>query len=293
MQTLISLIPFMKIPSNGWYAVLGDPIEHSQSPFIHSAFARQTGIDLRYEKIRIPADQFEPILNNLIADHLLGANVTIPHKFDAFHFASEKTCRAAFAQAANTLVIRSDGIIADNTDGIGLVTDIEKNAGFPLANANILIIGAGGAVSGILPSILDCRPASVMLANRSLDKAEKLVDQLSHLANDTTITVASFDGLRQQHFDLIINGTSTGLTGASLELPDDIFTNCSLVYDMMYGKNLAFLEKAKQLGACSVRDGLGMLVEQAAESFYLWHGVKPDTLPVLDILRHRLDKSNP
>ena len=281
----------MKNQTPGWYAVLGDPIEHSLSPQIHQAFARQAGISLVYKKVNVRADEFESSFNQLIQNHLLGANVTVPHKFLAFQFATEKTARAQEAQAANTLIIKPDAIIADNTDGVGLITDIQKNAKFPLKDKHILVIGAGGAVSGVLSMLLEQKPASLTLTNRSVDKSEALAAAFATKYPAIPIVARSFGETGLVSYDLIINGTSASLSNQKMDISPAVFSNAPFVYDMMYGPQVSFLEQAKTQGAGIVRDGLGMLVEQAAESFFLWHGIRPQTEPVLDEIRKQINRS--
>ena len=275
----------MKNQVSNWYAVLGDPVAHSKSPQIHAAFAQQTSIALHYTKEQIPAGEFEACVHKMVQHHLLGANVTVPYKFDAFNLATQKTQSALLAQAANTLTFQSGAIIADNTDGIGLVTDIETNAGFSLAGKRLLIIGAGGAVAGVLSAIIERKPACITLTNRSLEKAEALVNRFGHIDPKTPLSAKSLDQTATMDYECIVNGTSASLSGQRIHLPDRVFYNCPLVYDMMYGPSLFFLKQARESGAQTVRDGLGMLVEQAAASFYVWHGIKPNTQPVLETLR--------
>lgn len=271
-----------------WYAVIGDPIAHSKSPEIHALFSEQTGIPMRYTRIRVPADEFELRMHEMIAHGLGGASITVPHKLSAFQFATEATKRATIAESANLLTIVDNRITADNTDGIGIVTDIENNNAFSLTGRRILVLGAGGAVRGVLGSLIGRKPASVTIVNRTYDKARELARRFSLL--DSSVRV---DSRRIEEasgvYDCIINGTSASLSGQSLPVSSRVFEDCPLVYDMMYASTLtSFLQTARESGAMTVRDGLGMLVEQAAEQFLIWHGVRPETLPVLAALRSKL-----
>lgn len=266
------------------YLVLGNPIEHSLSPTIHRLFAEQTGEEAEYDRLLVEADAFDDTVRQLQQDGIAGANVTVPFKEQAFRIADESSPRAAMAAAANTLVFRQGGsILADNTDGVGLVNDLMHNYELPLSGRNILIVGAGGAVRGVLKPLIDERPSSITLANRTREKAEQI---RALFADQFNITVCEFAELEGQQFDIVINGTSLGLQGKVAPLPDNLFTPASLAYDMMYGQgSLPFQQWARSQGAEQALDGLGMLVGQAAESFYIWRGVRPDPLPVIDHLR--------
>ncbi|GGX47928.1 shikimate dehydrogenase [Saccharospirillum salsuginis] len=265
------------------YAVLGHPIKHSLSPEIHTAFARQTGQDLEYEAIELPVTSFETRVWQMFRDGFRGFNVTVPFKKDAHDFADELTERAKRARAVNTLVQLEDGrILGDTTDGAGLVFDLEEQLGWSLENSHILILGAGGAVRGILESLLESNPAQVVLANRTLAKAEDLTDDFPEIAP------SSFDEL-EGHFDIIINGTSASLSGHLPPLPEGLITSETRCYDMMYGKGeTAFNRWAREQGAKECADGLGMLVGQAAVSFEIWRGVQPEPESVLKELRGQL-----
>lgn len=288
------------------YGVIGHPIGHSRSPWIHAAFARQTGQDLTYTAIDSPLDGFAATLDRLHLEGYGGVNVTVPFKFEAHALATTHSERATLAQAANTLMWRhtpqgSVTLHADNTDGAGLVRDITHNAALPLAGRRILVLGAGGASAGVLGALIAERPAAIVVANRSLGKADRLVVQHAQVAarHGVALTLSGLDAVTAgptdpasplpASFDVIVNATSTSLGGAPLRLRPACLVPGALVYDMMYGPAAApFLDAAAGLGA-TVRDGLGMLVEQASEAFALWRSVRPDTGPVLAELRAMLD----
>lgn len=268
------------------YVVFGNPIGHSKSPMIHQLFAQQTGEQLEYRTLLAPLDDFAGCALGFFQQGR-GANVTVPFKEDAYRLADSLTARAQRAGAVNTLSKLADGsLLGDNTDGAGLVRDLTVNAGFSLAGKRILLLGAGGAVRGGLEPLLAEKPASLIIANRSVDKAEVLAESFGDLG---PVSASGFDWLRES-VDVIINATSASLTGdvppiaASLIEPGK-----TLCYDMMYGKEpTAFCRWASEQGAALSMDGLGMLAEQAAEAFYLWRGVRPDTAPVLAELRRQL-----
>ena len=264
------------------YAVIGNPIAHSKSPQIHAAFAKQTNQDISYEGVLAPLDGFAATIQDLINKGFKGANVTVPFKFEAYKICDSLSARAisSGSGAVNTLTFFSNGEIhGDNTDGVGLRNDIEQNLGFSIANKHILILGAGGAAHGILNSLLGV--SSITIANRTHGKALQLVMAIK----DYEAKASTFESL-EKPYDLIINATSTGLTGKALPVPDIIFShNSCLAYDMMYGRETPFMAQARANGA-QVADGLGMLVEQAAEAFYLWRGMRPETAPVIAMLRN-------
>lgn len=264
------------------YAVIGNPIAHSKSPMIHEAFAKQTQQDISYERILAPLDSFEATVKGLIAQGYKGANVTVPFKFEAFNMADVRKPRTLLAAAANTLLFDAQGIAADNTDGAGLVRDITDNLKHAIAGKSLLLLGAGGAAEGVLQPLLDCKPSRLVIANRSLDKAQAMVKKITAL--ESYLQACEFNQLQNQTFDIVINATSAGLTDTALPLPDIIFSKNCLAYDMMYGRETPFMKQARAAGA-QVADGLGMLVEQAAEAFYLWRGVRPDTKPVIAMIR--------
>lgn len=265
------------------YAVFGNPIGHSKSPAIHACFAAQTGQDLVYEALLAPLDGFAAAIAQFMAAGGKGANVTVPFKEEAFRLAQRRTPRAERAGAVNTLAFGPDGIMGDNTDGAGLTRDIEANLGFPLAGRRVLLLGAGGAARGAIAPLLACRPASLAIANRSAGKAADLAAEFSDLG---PIRGGGFDDLAGESFDAVINATSASLSGETLPLPAGLFASGGLAYDMMYGKgDTPFLALARRQGAACLADGLGMLVEQAAEAFLLWRGIRPDTAPVMAALR--------
>ena len=261
------------------YAVIGNPIEHSKSPLIHQSFAAQMGKDISYERVLAPLDGFAHTVNHLISSGYRGANVTVPFKFEAYKLCTSLSARARSigSEAVNTLSFIDDEIHGDNTDGVGLLNDIEHNLNFNIKGKEILILGAGGAAHGVLNSLFGAK--SITVANRTLEKALQLVTCIS----DINASALMFETL-DRPYDLIINATSVGLTNTKLPIPDVVFGKGCLAYDMMYGRETAFMLQAKNAGA-RVADGLGMLVEQAAEAFHIWHGFMPDTKPVIDMLR--------
>ena len=271
------------------YAVIGNPISHSKSPLIHAAFAKQTNQDISYEAVLAPLDGFAATIQDLINQGFKGANVTVPFKFEAFALCDNLTERAQAAGAVNTLTFSAKQIYGDNTDGLGLVNDINNNlkhatglnhSSASLKGARILLLGAGGAAQGVLLPILNANPASITIANRTLDKAQKMLNKSSSKA-----TASTFEDLKNQQFDIVINATSTGLSDTALPIPDSIFAKNCLAYEMMYGRETPFMAQARANGA-QVADGLGMLVEQAAEAFSLWRHVKPETAAVIAMLQN-------
>ena len=260
------------------YAVFGHPIAHSKSPQIHAAFARQTGQDMTYEAILAPTDGFAASVAAFIAAGGRGANVTVPFKEDAFRLANRLSPRAQLAGAVNTLSFDATGIVGDNTDGAGLVADLTRNLGRPLAGRRILLIGAGGAARGVIGPLLEQRPAALVVANRTAARADALAALFGN-----GVSACGLDGI-EGAFDLVINATAASLAGELPPLPPAIFAPGCLAYDMMYGRDTPFLAFARQYGAATA-DGLGMLVEQAAEAFHLWRGVRPATAPVIAQLR--------
>ncbi len=272
------------------YAVIGNPIAHSKSPQIHAAFARQTGQELVYEAVLAPVDGFIQTVADFRARGGLGLNVTVPFKLEAFALADRHTPRAQAAGAVNTLAFDADGVLGDNTDGAGLVRDLSANFNFALAGRRILLLGAGGATRGVLLPLLDSRPASLTIANRTVAKAEALAALFAARAGSTVLDACGFDALAGRRFDLVINATAASLADALPPLPPGLYAEDALAYDMMYGRDpTRFMRAALADGAARVADGLGMLVEQAAESFTLWRGVRPDSAPVLAALRRQLD----
>lgn len=269
------------------YCVFGNPVGHSKSPAIHAAFARQTGQDISYEAILAPLDDFRGALNAFSEAGGCGANVTVPFKEEAFRLSSRRTPRAELAGAVNTLVFDKDGsdvqIIGDNTDGAGLTRDLTLNLGCALQDRRILLLGAGGAARGTLGPLLEARPAALAIANRTATKAHELAIHFSTLG---PVRGYSYGELAGQSFDLVINATSASLSGELPPLPADIFSAGSTAYDMMYKiDDTPFMAYARAHGAERVADGLGMLVEQAAEAFFVWRGIRPDCAPVMALLR--------
>ncbi len=268
------------------YVVFGNPIAHSKSPVLHRLFAEQTGESMQYDTLLAPLEGFAPCASAFFQEGR-GANVTVPFKEDAYRLANSLTPRAQRAGAVNTLSKLADGsLLGDNTDGAGLVRDLTVNAGFSLKGKRILILGAGGAVRGALEPLLAQGPTSVTIANRTVEKAEMLVELFSDLG---PVAASGFDWLREP-VDLIINATSASLAGALPPIASSLIEpGKTLCYDMMYGKEpTPFCVWATEHGAGQVMDGLGMLAEQAAEAFYLWRGVRPDTGPALAELRRLL-----
>ncbi|MFA5370517.1 MAG: shikimate dehydrogenase [Sideroxydans sp.] len=263
------------------YAVIGNPVAHSKSPLIHTLFAQQTGQDMSYEAIEAPPDGFAATIARLRAEGYKGCNVTVPFKFDAYQLATQRSGRAHDANAVNTLIFEGDEILGDNTDGVGLLADIEKNIAYKLFLKNALILGAGGAAAGVLWPLFNAG-AGIIIANRTLEKAERLAAPFEGAG---TVFAKSYEDLAGRSFDLVINATSSGLADQLPPLPPGLFKPGALAYDMMYGKETPFMAFARQQGAAIVADGLGMLVEQAATAFALWRKVRPDTKPVLEILR--------
>ena len=266
------------------YAVIGNPVAHSKSPQIHAMFATQTGQAMHYARLEAPLGGFAETARAFIESGARGANVTVPFKLDAHDFATTLSDRARAAGAVNTLLFSDNEIAGDNTDGIGLVTDIICNAQIGLQGKRILLLGAGGAARGVILPLLEQQPAELVIANRSNDKALALA---RHFLAHGRVSAAPFSAL-DGGFDIIINATAASLSDALPPIPSSVFSLDSLAYDMMYAATpTIFLRFASQHGAIS-RDGLGMLVEQAAEAFFLWRGVRPQTELVLKRLRDSL-----
>ncbi len=279
------------------YAVLGHPVAHSQSPFIHAEFARQTGEHIAYGRIESPLDGFAATVRSFIASAdpaaglgpARGCNITVPFKFQVLPLAQRASARAVLAEAANVLRFDADGWFADNTDGTGLVRDIQQHAGVPLAGQRVLLIGAGGAAAGVLGPLVEAGCASVTVANRTRDKAAQLVQRHAAWADQHGVALAA-TGLADagEAFDVVINSSASSLAGASVPVAAAVLKPGALAIDLMYGPAAQpFLDWATAHGA-TARDGLGMLVEQAAGAFELWRGVMPQTAPVLAALRTRL-----
>jgi len=267
------------------YAVIGNPIEHSKSPFIHQAFARQTGEEIEYGRILGDLDHFEEDVRRFFADGGKGLNVTVPFKERAFRLADRLGERARSAGAVNTLALQADGaLLGENTDGVGLVRDLVVNHGFRFTGRRVLLLGAGGASRGVARPLLEQHPAELVIANRTASKAETLAAGLQGL--EAPVHGCGLDALEGERFDLIVNGTAAGLKGELPAIPDDCLASGGWVYDMMYGAEpTAFVRWGRAHGAEKALDGLGMLVEQAAESFFIWRGVRPETAPVIEALR--------
>ncbi len=272
------------------YGVLGNPVAHSRSPAIHARFAELTGQVMDYGRLLVPLDAFALTLQHWVAGGASGCNVTVPFKFEAFQLAGSATERAQLAQAANTLRFSQAGIEADNTDGIGLVKDIELNAGISLAGCDLLLLGAGGAAAGVLGPLLRAGPRRLVVANRTHTRAAALVARhaghpsLHNLLQKTELLAHELQGLKAG-FDVVVNATASSLGGAATTLPPGLLKPGALAYDMMYGPAArGFLDWAASAGGLP-RDGLGMLVEQAAESFLFWRGVRPPSAQVLQEMR--------
>ncbi len=270
------------------YAVIGHPVAHSKSPWIHQAFAQQFAIDLQYLRVEAPLQGFAETVQSLQKQGYRGANVTVPFKFEAFNLSTQLSARAHAAGAVNTLSFNEQAIVGDNTDGCGLVRDIQQNLQIALRDKRVLLLGAGGAAEGVLQPLLATAPERLVISNRSLDKAQQMLDKAiaaGSVESSTQLQALSFADLAGSQFDVVINATSAGLQGAALPLPADIFARQALAYDMMYGRETPFMRLAREQSAI-VADGLGMLIEQAAEAFYIWHHVRPDTAAVLTAMRN-------
>ncbi len=277
------------------YCVFGHPIEHSKSPWIHARFAELTGQTLHYEKTFVPLDSFVAVLQAFQATGGKGCNITLPFKTEAAHIATTCSPRVALAQACNTLKFDATGTYGDNTDGLGLVADLVGNAGFDLKNKSVLLIGAGGAAAGVLGPLLSEKPHSIWVANRTVDKAAQLVQRHAQIAQTEGVDCKAFglnhEALLSQSFDLVINASSSSLQGGDIPVPHTVLSSHGMACDLMYGPAAQwFIQWASAHGAVA-RDGLGMLVEQAAESFQLWRGVRPPTQQVLTELRALLNRA--
>ena len=271
------------------YAVVGNPVAHSKSPQIHRLFAEQTGQSLSYEALLAPLEGFTNTVASFRSQGGLGMNVTVPFKLEAHALADRLTPRAEAAGAVNTLAFCADDILGDNTDGAGLVRDLELNLDCSLTGASVLLLGAGGAARGALLPLLRAHPDRLVIANRTAEKASTLAAHFKALAPEALIEACGFQALAGERFDIVINATAASLAAETPDLPAGIYASGALAYDMMYGPTpTAFLVAADRAGAARLADGLGMLVEQAAESFALWRGVRPDTTPVLAELRRQL-----
>ncbi len=279
------------------YAIVGNPVAHSKSPEIHAAFARQTAQHIVYDRIFCEIGAFAETVRRFQAEGGKGLNITLPFKHQAFDFATRKSARAELAGAVNTLAFSASGnagagdAMGDNTDGAGLTRDISVNLGYPLRDKRVLLLGAGGASFGVAGPLLGEAPRVLVIANRTLSKAQALVQRFVKLSAGCEISASSYAALGASaatQFDVVINATSAGLSGEMPALPQNLFALGALAYDMVYGKTTPFMQFARACGASGVQiaDGLGMLVEQAAESFLLWRGVRPATAPVIAALRN-------
>ena len=266
------------------YAVMGCPVVHSKSPLIHAAFARQFGLKISYTAIQVDAGGFPQAVGNFQAVGGKGLNITVPFKREAWLLSDVRTARAELAGAVNTLSLKPDGgRHGDNTDGIGLVRDIVQNHAGRISTQRVLLLGAGGAVRGVLGLLLEEKPAQLVIVNRDVEKARELAEIF---ADTGKMEVCSYAQLQGRQFDLIINGTSASLSGELPPLPEGIVAKDGWCYDMMYAATpTVFVRWGEGQGAAISLDGLGMLVEQAAESFFIWHGVRPDTAPVIKEMR--------
>ena len=272
------------------YCVMGNPVEHSRSPWIHARFGELTGERIDYGRRLVPAGAFAQAVADFRAEGGKGCNVTVPFKFEAAALAAHASPRAQLAQACNTLRFDAGGIFGDNTDGVGLVRDMTLNAGRPLAGRGVLLLGAGGAAAGVLGPLIEAGPGRIVVANRTRERAAALVARHAALAARHGVDLAA-SGLGDVPgaFDIVVNGTASSLQGDSVPVPAGVLRPGALAVDMMYGAAAqGFLEWARAHGAVA-RDGLGMLVEQAAESFLVWRGVRPPSAPVLAQLRAIVD----
>ncbi len=269
------------------YAVFGNPIKQSKSPAIHAMFAQQCSQHMLYRAVRVELDGFAPAASNFFDGGGAGLNVTVPFKREAFEYANRLSERAARAGAVNTLTRASDGAIeGDNTDGVGLVRDLTANLGWAVQGLRVLLIGAGGAARGVLEPLLRERPQELLVVNRTGARAAQLAAEFADIG---PLEGGAYELIGARQFDLVINATSAGLTGAMPELPGSLLTERSCCYDMVYGAEpTAFMRWSAHHAAWAVADGLGMLIEQAAESFYIWRNVRPETCQVINDLRESM-----
>ena len=268
------------------FAVIGNPIHHSLSPQIHATFAKDAGLHIDYEAVLSPLDQFKHTVQTLITKKLSGANVTLPFKKEAYQLASSHSNYARIAEAVNTLEFKQGQIIGHNTDGIGLVRDLEQNLHVNLEGMKILLVGAGGAAEGVIYSMLEKKPSELTLTNRTIEKSNAIKNKMNEYAQsfNARLNVVEIAKLPYEYFDVIINATSASLSDDDLNIDNKVFHEGSLAYDMMYGKETPFIKQAQSQNV-STSNGLGMLVEQAAEAFYIWHHIKPKTESVIESLR--------
>jgi shikimate dehydrogenase len=280
-----SLFEFETTPDQ--YAVMGNPISHSKSPLIHHAFAEQTNQRIRYTAIQVDPGGFPQAVGNFFAANGKGINVTVPFKQEAWQLSTERSERALAAGAVNTLkALENRDIYGDNTDGVGLVRDLTINLQTPINDQRILLVGAGGAARGVLAPLLTERPRELVVVNRTADRAFSLAKAFSNYGN---VKGMGFDALKDNAFDIVINATSSSLQGELPALRGTIFTKTTLSYDMMYGAQpTLFLQWSQAQGVTRTADGLGMLVEQAAESFFIWRNIRPQTAPVIELIKQSL-----
>jgi shikimate dehydrogenase len=278
------------------YAVIGNPIAHSRSPEIHGHFARATGQSLTYERLLAPVGGFAEAVDAFRAEGGRGLNVTLPFKVDAFAYARRRSLRAEVAGAVNCLAFEGQDAYGDNTDGAGLVADLTGRLAVMLDGASVLLLGAGGASRGVVQPLLEAGVSRLVVANRTASRARELVEALSQRLADSMPAVMRLSGCGldelpvQDTFDLVVNATSGGLGGEPVAIAPALLGRAALAYDMVYGAApTPFMQQARAAGCPRVSDGLGMLVEQAAESFHLWRGLRPETAPVFDALRAALD----
>lgn len=273
------------------YCVMGNPVDHSKSPWIHARFAELTGERIEYGKRLVPMDGFAEGVRAFRAEGGKGCNVTVPFKFEAARLADFRSARAALAGACNVLRFEADGIHGENTDGIGLVADLQRNAGIPLGGRDVLLVGAGGAAAGVLGPLLEARPRRIVVANRTVEKAQALVQRHAMLANETyaDLQASALHAVRGA-FDVVLNATATSMAGTGVPVDAGVLKPGALACDMMYGPAAqGFLDWAREHGAVG-RDGLGMLVEQAAEAFQFWRGIRPPGAQVLAELRREMER---
>lgn len=267
------------------YAVMGNPISHSKSPQIHSQFATQTKQSIHYTAIQVDSGGFKQAVGNFAAHKGKGLNITVPFKEEAWALVDKRSERAERAGAINTIKIVDGKLFGENTDGVGLVNDLKNNHNVMLKNKRILLMGAGGASRGVLAPLLNEQPTRIVIVNRTVSKATALAEHFNDLGE---VAACSYENLVGQQFDIIINATAASLQGELPSLPDNVVVKSGCCYDMMYGKQTLFMQWAHEQGVGVISDGLGMLVEQAAESFYIWRGVRPETNIVLASLRKEL-----
>ncbi len=277
------------------FAVIGNPVKHSRSPTIHHLFAQQTGISLQYDRLEAPIDQFESTVQHFFSRGGKGLNVTVPFKQQAWELArAHLSARAKMAQAVNTLWMQDDALHACNTDGVGLVSDLDR-IGIKFSEARILLIGAGGAARGVLGPLLEAGCTQLRIVNRTQDRATELVHSWQQAYPDTKQQISAgglAEAKQEGGWDVVINASSSSLGDTAPQVPQGLYATGALAYDMMYGAQpTPFMLQAMADGAHHASDGLGMLVGQAAESFYIWHGVKPDITPVLHAVRAELNAS--